>query len=227
MNEEPCVVVRRQTEAVLLSFSCGKDSIASWLECRRHFRRIEPYYLYLVPDLEFVEISLKYYESFFSTRIARLPHPKLYAWIDGNFHQPPERAETNLAVGWEAPSYDDMEEMFRTYRGLPREAYTAIGVRASDSIQRRLGMRAHGGVNHQRAKFWPIANWSKQRLVDELVKAKVRLPIDYRLFGRSFDGLFAHYLEPIRAHFPRDYMRIQEFFPLIDVDRMRYEYATH
>ena len=39
----------------LLAFSTGKDSIVAWLKLRRYFRKIVPYYLYCVPNLEFIE----------------------------------------------------------------------------------------------------------------------------------------------------------------------------
>jgi len=62
----------------LLAFSCGKDSIVAWLKLRKYFKKIVPYYMYCVPNLEFVEKSLRYYEDWFGCHIARMPHPSLY-----------------------------------------------------------------------------------------------------------------------------------------------------
>jgi len=50
--------IQDSTGTILLAFSCGKDAIATWLECRKHFERIVPFYMYLVPGLSFVEDSL-------------------------------------------------------------------------------------------------------------------------------------------------------------------------
>lgn len=61
--------VREMQDKTLLAFSTGKDAIAAWLAIREHFDEVIPYYLYLIPDLEFVEESLAYYEKFFGTKI--------------------------------------------------------------------------------------------------------------------------------------------------------------
>ena len=50
--------IRQQSDTIFLAFSCGKDSIATWLECRKHFTRVIPFYMYLVPGLQFIERSL-------------------------------------------------------------------------------------------------------------------------------------------------------------------------
>lgn len=58
---------------VLLSFSAGKDAIATWVALRESgFSRILPFYLYLVPELQFVEESLQYFERVFRTPILGL-----------------------------------------------------------------------------------------------------------------------------------------------------------
>lgn len=50
--------VREHQSETLLAFSTGKDAIAAWLAVRDSFEAVHPYYLYLVPGLEFVEESL-------------------------------------------------------------------------------------------------------------------------------------------------------------------------
>ena len=63
LHNPVCEVVRAATshDKALLSFSCGKDSWAAWLSAREYFD-FTPYYLYLVPGLEFVEDYLAYAE---------------------------------------------------------------------------------------------------------------------------------------------------------------------
>lgn len=68
----------RFPEPWLISFSCGKDSLAAWLWLRERGIQLVPYYLYWVPGLSFVEEALAYYEEFFGTHIIRLPHPYFY-----------------------------------------------------------------------------------------------------------------------------------------------------
>ena len=88
---ETIAEVRKRQSETLLAFSTGKDAIAAWLAIREHFDRVHPYYLYLVPGLEFVEESLAYYERFFGVKIARLPHPSVHRWLNNFTFQPPER----------------------------------------------------------------------------------------------------------------------------------------
>jgi len=47
---ETIAEIRRHTDTCLLSFSRGKYSIAAWIELRRHFPRIEPFYCYRCPQ---------------------------------------------------------------------------------------------------------------------------------------------------------------------------------
>ena len=87
-------------DTCFLSFSAGKDSIAAWIQIRRYFKRVIPFYLYLVPGLEFIEAGIKYYEDFFQTEIMRLPHPSFWRMLRQFVYQPPERCpiieEANL-----------------------------------------------------------------------------------------------------------------------------------
>lgn len=83
--------VRQSQDKTLLAFSTGKDAIAAWLAIRDSFDEVIPYYLYLIPDLEFVNESIDYYERFFNTKIIKLPHPSLYRLLNNFIFQPPER----------------------------------------------------------------------------------------------------------------------------------------
>ena len=40
------------------------------------------------------------------------------------------------------------------------------------------------------------------------------LPVDYEMFGRSFDGIDYRFISPIKERFPDDYARILEWFPM-------------
>jgi hypothetical protein len=51
----------------------------------------------------------------------------------------------------------------------------------------------------------------------------VKLPIDYELFGRSFDGIDYRFAKPLRERLPEDYERIKFWFPLIDVEILSHE----
>lgn len=223
---ETIAAIRRQTDTILLAFSCGKDSIAAWLECRKTFPRIVPYYMYLVPDLEFVEESLLYFERWFGSRIFRVPHPSLYRMLNNFVFQPPERLAAIYAANLERFEYIHMQDSLREQFGFGPECYTASGVRAVDSPYRMISLRKRGPISHAKRQFFPVWDWRKERLIDEIRAAGLKLPVDYRLFGRSFDGIDYRFLAPIRDAFPRDYARILEWFPLAELEIKRREYAA-
>lgn len=215
--------VRAISPQVLLSFSCGKDSLAAWLAIRDEFDAVHAFYMYVVPGLEFVEESLAYYERFFGCRIGRYPNTSLYAMLNGLVFQPPQRIRVVDHVGLPRFSRDDVAAAFADDIGVPGSVYTAVGNRISDNLTRRMAYNRTGAVNARRRTFWPVFDWSAERMKCEFRRHGVKLPIDYRLFGRSFDGIGLRYLLPIKQNFPRDYARILEWFPLADLEVWRYE----
>lgn len=223
---EAIAKIREFTDTILLSFSCGKDSVAAWLECRKHFPNIIPFYLWSVPDLEFVEDNLRYYENFFGARIHRLPHPRCYRMLRQNVFQPPINNIVTQCAQLPAFTYDQQEKWFREELGLPETVYVAAGVRSADSMTRRIAINRYGPINHAKKKFYPVWDWKKDRMLEEFVHSGVKLSCDYRVFGRSFDGINAQFLGPMKQHFPRDYERVLKLFPLAEVELKRWEFAA-
>ena len=218
--------VRKLQSETLLAFSTGKDAIAAWLAIRDHFDRVHPYYLYLVPGLEFVEESLDYYERFFGIKIIRLPHPSLHRWLNGFVYQAPQ----NCAVIEQAqlPTFDytdSVRAIIEDYKLQPG-MLAADGVRAADSPMRRIAIKTHGPITASQQKYHPVWDWKKADLMDVFRKNNVKLPIDYKLFGRSFDGIDLRFLLPLKKHLPRDYQRILEWFPMADLQIHRWECAN-
>jgi hypothetical protein len=206
---------------VILSFSCGKDSIGLWLALRPHFEVI-PFYMYVIPDLDFVEASLNYYEGFFGCHILRLPHPSFYRMLNNFTFQPPDRVAYIRACDLPNFSYDDLSMLIANQHGL-EDAWTATGIRTADSPNRRSSINSHGPVNWRRRYFYPIWDMRLDPLIELLETNQVKLPVDYRLFGRSFDGIDHRFLSVIKREFPADYAKILEWFPLAEVELKRYE----
>jgi hypothetical protein len=50
---------------------------------------------------------------------------------------------------------------------------------------------------------------TKDPMLAILKHHNLHLPIDYRIFGRSFDGLDLRFLLPLKKHLPRDYKRVR------------------
>lgn len=226
-SEELCARLATENETVICSFSMGKDSIASAIQLQRHFPRVEYVFMYMVPGLEFQERALSYYEDIFGKRIKRMPNPSIYKQINNLMYQHPaniDLIDEEIEKGklYEG-TYDDIFAAAKYDYQLPNETFVGVGVRASDSLARRTIVKQTGGINQKRRQFYPVFDWNAERLVKEIRQSGIKLPIDYRIWGRSFDGFDHRFLKPLKDHFPRDYEKAREFFPLIDLELKRYE----
>ena len=210
-------------DTAFLAFSCGKDAIAAWLAIRPHFKRIIPVHYELVPGMSFVQKSLAYYEDFFGCEILRRIHPSFVRWLRNLVFQSPDRwvAIEDAELPSESQySHDTIWQEVRETMNLPG-AFVASGVRACDSPYRRLAVQKHGAVNWARKSWWPIYDWNLPAVDEALSRAGVKLPVDYRLWGRSFDGIDHRFLEPMRRCLPADYRKVLEWFPLADLELFR------
>lgn len=224
-SEDLCKWVAEESNGVcLLSFSGGKDSWNCWLQLRKFFRRIIPVYMYLIPGLEFVENGLRQAEDVMGTHIYRMPHPALYRMLDALVFQPPERWPIIYELNLPQYRFDELFALVKMQEGLPPETYTAVGVRAVDNPTRWASVQKYGPLNTKRHQFYPIFDYRKDRVISELVKAGIKLPVDYKWFGRSFDGLDWRFLHVIKTRAPKDYARILEWFPLADLEVLRIQY---
>ncbi|HON75800.1 MAG TPA: hypothetical protein PLQ23_11640 [Dermatophilaceae bacterium] len=210
-------------EPVLLAFSCGKDALASWLALRDSgVERVVPYYLYYIPGLRFVEESLARFESELGTRILRYPHPSLYRWLNSFVFQPPERLAVIEAANMPEPTYEQVVGFVKSDEGLPASTWVADGVRAADSIVRRVSIKTHGAMKPKSRKVSVIWDWRKATVMSRIERSGIALPPDYEWFGRSFDGIDYRFLEPLSRYAPDDYQRVLEWFPLADLELVRH-----
>ena len=224
-GSETIARVRQHQRETLLAFSCGKDAIAAWIAIRPHFDRVIPFYLYYVPGLEFVDEALDYYERFFGQRILRFPHPSLHRQLNGFVFQPPQHCSVIEQAELHEHDYGDVCDAIVDDHGLQDDILHATGVRAADSPMRRIAINTHGSITWTQRKYHPVWDWNKQALVDNFRREGVKLPVDYALFGRTFDGLDLRFLLPLKVHRPRDYQRVLEWFPLAELEVFRWERA--
>ncbi len=207
---------------VLLAFSAGKDAIASWLALLDSGVTVVPYYMYYVPgNLDFITRTLDQFEDRFTTEIKRYPHPSIYRWLNRLVFQPPERCATIEAARLPEPTFEQMLDLIRADLGLPVDTWVADGVRATDSIVRRVSIKRHGPMKTTSHKVSAIWDWQKAEVLDAIESAGIELPVDYDWFGRSFDGLDKRFLEPLSRHAPDDYQRILGWYPLAEMELIR------
>lgn len=205
----------------MLSFSRGKDSLACWIAMRDTFgaENIVPYYCYIVPGLlSFERESLEYFEAVFGRTIHVLPHPGLYRMLGNFILQPPGRVAVLQAAALPQFDFSHIHLAIREAENLPDHTLVASGVRAADSGIRRVALAKHGPVSLGKSKYYPVHDWDKARVIREIAQSGIKLPEDYHLFGRTFDGLDLRFLLPLRRYKPEDYRRILEWYPLAEAE---------
>ena len=225
-GEQTIDFVANRQKKTLLAFSCGKDAVAAWLAIRDRFDEVIPYYLYLVPHLEFVDESIDYYERFFGVKITQLPHTSVNRMLNNLVFQPPQNCRVIEDAMMPEYDYVNVQQAMCDRFNLPADTLVADGVRAADSPMRRIAINTHGSINFNQLKYHPVWDWKKADLIDCFRKHNVKLAKDYKIFGRSFDGLDLRFLYLIKQHFPRDYQKILELYPLADLEIFRWECAN-
>lgn len=208
----------------LLAFSTGKDALAAWVELRKYFHTIQPVYYYMIPRLSFIEKTLSYYEDFFETRIIRLPNPNLYRMLNNGTFQTRSSWKTVVSFAFPKVLREQLCEYVKQDFDIDKNAYTAIGNRMYDNMSRYRAISKFGAVNDKIKTFFPIYDYKIADVVKSIKEAGVKLPADYHIWGKTFDGLDYRFIKEVKARFPSDYEKIREFFPLIDLEIIRYEH---
>lgn len=214
-------------DRVLLSFSCGKDAWATWCAIKDHVD-VYPFLYFAHFDVcgaGWMRGYMEYCEKKIGRRIVRLPAPNTYESLGAKalVYQPPHRCLSLEAINLPQFSFEDVQKAAANVWGLPESTFTALGVRAADSQRRAMHFRKHGPISENKKKFYPVWDMKKDGLVDALTENNVKLPPDYRIFGRSYDGAYFLFSKEIKEHYPSDYEKILEFYPLLELEAYRYE----
>jgi 3'-phosphoadenosine 5'-phosphosulfate sulfotransferase (PAPS reductase)/FAD synthetase len=223
-SEESCEYVRSCTDKVIVSFSRGKDSIGSYLQCRKYWDKDNIFLVHLGlvnedgKELGFIEEYLQYLEALWGVHIFRLWHPAFIQMRYYRIYQPPERnplidhliLEKKLVLQGEAG--DKMGKIAHLV-----DAYQAVGIRQDDNLTRRTAISANGSVFGDERRFFPVWDWSQKKLLDEIEQAGVELPKDYIWFGRSYEGIGKKEVLAVKQHAPADYERLRFLYPFIEM----------
>lgn len=191
------------TDSVLVGFSGGKDSVVTLDLCFRYFKTVQPFFMYIVPNLEFQERTLRWYEDRYETEIIRLPHFDTSNFMRyGSFREPDETVPII--------SINDIYHYLRVKTGI---WWIAAGERISDSIVRRAMIKHSGSIDAQRGRFYPISGWKKSEVLDYIKFKRLYLGRDSRDLHFSFKSLAGDELLFVKEHYPSDYQKILRLYP--------------
>ena len=201
------------TDSVIVAFSGGKDSIVTLDLCFRYFKTIKPFFMYLVKGLEFQEKMLRWYENKYNTEIIRIPHFEVSEFLKyGSFTMP----DFDVDV----VKINDTYEYLRQQTGIH---WISAGERCADSIVRNAMIKKSGSIDYKRGRFYPLAYWKKNEVLQYIKQRKLYLSPEQRTLGFSFRSLAGSELSVIKERYPADFEKILQVYPLAGAAVEHYE----
>ena len=211
-----------------LGFSTGKDSVMGLQLLLEAGIKVIPIYCYIVPNLEFIENNIKLYEEHFKVKVVQMPHPILYDYIRHQDWQPYHKAlDFAATIKMKKITFEMINKRYLEFYNLQEEyQYDANCMKMADSLNRRLLLKSKPDIDHDR-KIIYIAKYLTDKQIFEYFKTNnIPLTDDYKIFGRSWDGLSYHFLLGVKKYYPKDYEKIREYFNIIDAETIRYHIIT-
>lgn len=209
---------------VTIGFSLGKDSLACALILKDLNIDFIPFYFFHVPDIDFIKKQIDYYESVFKREIIQMPHPMLYDRLRHQDYQFKLVANEMANIDFPKMTFEDLINIHLIDENDDGEYYDVVGMRSSESFNRRMFFKKNGAIHDKNKKIYPIHNWKNQDVKDYIASKNIKLTDDYNIWNRSWDGLKYQFLFGVKDNYPNDYEKIKDFFPLIDLELKRYEF---
>lgn len=203
----------KTTDSVIVAFSGGKESCVVLDLCFRYFKNVQPFFMYICPDLSFQEKTLEWYEKKYQTEIMRIPHMDCSEFFHyGSFRQP----DPTFPI----VSINDIYHFMRVTYDM---WWIAAGERIDDSIVRRAMIKNSSSIDVKRGRFYPVAYWKKKEIMEYIKFHNLYLGADSRKLGFSFKSLWGYELAMLKHHFPDDYKKVLRLYPFAAAGVKRYE----
>jgi len=205
---------------VIVAYSGGKDSLAVLDLCCKYFKRVVPYWMYVVNGLSFHESHHAYIEAKYGVKIIRVPDWRLAHILRSGVC----RYVTGQAKLIPSVTVREIENSIRLRTGIH---WVASGETCGESLQRRGMIVGCNGICPSRGHIYPIGWWRRRDVHSYLSQNRIVLSSEYRVMtdGRSFSGIEPKQVLDIKKHFPADYEKIKKMFPLIEAQCVRREAA--
>jgi hypothetical protein len=224
-SDELCRYVKEHFgDTHVLGFSGGKDSVACWLQLRRHGIKVIAAHMYYTPDMRLTDEVLGYYEDFFGQRIHRYPHTEFLRRLDHVMYAAPRQVRIfDQNKRRRDLSISDYALDLKKRYGVPG-ALLGDGTRSTDSLRRLITMRRFGTLYPAKGYFFCVYDWNDARVEQEIRAAGVKLSPEYRLMGRGWES-DAEQLEPLGREYPDDLEKVLHWHPLLRAELWRRRFA--
>lgn len=210
---DPIKTMSKVTDSVLVGFSTGKESLVTLDLCCRYFKRVQPYFLYSVPDISFQERTLQWYENKYGFKVIRLPGTNVSEFFHYGAFRRPDYTFPIVSV-------NDILHYLRVETDI---WWVACGERMDDSIQRRAMIKHSGTIYTQGGRFYPVAAWKKKEIYDYIKFKKLYLGADSKALGHSIRMLHPDGLKFVKDNYPEDYKKVINLYPFAEASLKREE----
>jgi sulfate adenylyltransferase subunit 2 len=198
--------VRLQSDAAILFYSGGKDSICLLDLIAKRFDRVVCVFMYFVKDLEHITRYLSLVKRYPNVELLEVPH-----WILTTIHR--EGIYCNADPNIKVRTLADVDAAVRRKTGIQWAFY---GMKQADGMHRRIMLRTYddAAISHTN-KVYPLTHWKKHDVLAYIKMHRLPKPIDYGCktssSGLTFDkDVFAW----LREHHPSDLEKIYRQYPL-------------
>jgi phosphoadenosine phosphosulfate reductase len=208
------------TDHCVVGFSGGKDSIVTLDLCTQHFKRVDAFFMYLVPELGFQERFLTYVEKRYGIAILRVPHNSMSVLMNTGAY----RSHTDVATSVPTVKVSDV---WRVVLRHFEAKWLATGERRLESLE-RMAYIPKSGINPGSKRLYPICQWTDKQVWSYIRLRDLAMPPDYKEWGRSFSGLVnKRMLWGVKQRYPEDFEKIRAVYPYVDAAILHYEkYGT-
>jgi hypothetical protein len=210
----------------VLHFSTGADSIACYLRLKEHGINPVLVYHYYLKDLPMVKNYIDYFEKKFNEHVYQFSSTLWANDIDNALYQYPKKAREKFrnSIGQYALDMytkDDFDHDIK--EAIGGDVVIHLGLRYTDGLRRYQHLMKHGVMYND--KFYPIAPFQIKDIQAILEKYNVLLPIEYGLWGISFESPRSWNINLIKTHCPETYKALTKVFPLCGLLGARDKYS--
>lgn len=193
-------IMSKSIDTVLVSFSGGRDSLVVLDLCRRFFKNVVCFYMFIVPELRCIEEYFGYAKQHWNVTILQYPHWVLTNYLKNGVYCDPHKEYDKIKdIG-----YMDIYRLAMSETGIN---YIATGMKKADSLWRRQKI----GLIPDYV-FHPLIDW-KHHDVDFYIKINnIKTPDQYNTHSAGID-LSSKNILWLYKNYPDDYQKLISVFP--------------
>lgn len=197
--------VKRQTDSILVAFSGGKDSLVCLDLCMQTFKHVQPFFLYLVPGLQCIQVQLDKAQQRYGIEVLQYPHWLLFHCLKHHV----------FCSSYYKDSFDigelkinDIHAAIIHDTGIP---LIVQGAKESDSMWRRR----YFVINKFDRVIYPLKKWHKRDVLSYLKINNIPMPDSE---GKNANGidLTAPAVLYLHDKYPDDYQKVLQLFPFAE-----------